>query len=87
MLMTNRNDSRLRMDAAERTRVIRHRIVHSIMAGAIAALVAFAVIKGLRPSMFEDRVDRVVEQCTKTGLAVFALALLLSLSRDGRIEQ
>ena len=68
-------------DETERTHRARRLIVRSIVAGAFAALLMFAGIKSLRPALFEDRSDRVVEQCAKTGLAVFAFTLLITLAR------
>jgi hypothetical protein len=58
----------------------RRLIVRSLVAGTLAALLVFALIQGLRPALFEDRADRVLEQCVKTGLSVFALSLLVSLA-------
>ena len=52
------------------------------MVGMAAALITLVLIKVYRPYIFEGRTDRVVEQCTKTGLAAFSFALLISLARD-----
>jgi len=60
----------------------RRRIVRSLVAGVLAALLVWALIKGAHPAMFEGREDRVLEQCLKTGLAVFAFTLLYALARD-----
>jgi hypothetical protein len=60
----------------------RRRILRSVGAGALAALLVWALIKGAHPAMFEGREDRVLEQCLKTGLAVFAFTLLYALARD-----
>jgi hypothetical protein len=52
------------------------------VAGVLAALLVWALIKGAQPALFEGREDRVLEQCLKTGLAVFAFTLLYALARD-----
>lgn len=59
-------------------------IFRAMVAGVVVALVVFALIKGFRPALFEDRADRIVEQCVKTGLSVFAFSLLLSLAAAHR---
>ena len=59
-------------------------IIRSILIGVAVALLTFVVIKVSRPSIFEDRADRVYEQCTKTGMAAFAFTLLGSLARRQR---
>jgi hypothetical protein len=63
-------------------RPARRRILRSILAGGVAALLVWATIKGAQPALFEGREDRVLEQCLKTGLAVFAFTLLYTLARD-----
>jgi hypothetical protein len=59
-------------------------IKRSILAGVTVALLTLVIIKATGPSIFEDRADRVYEQCTKTGLAVFSFTLLVALARRQR---
>ena len=74
--------SRLPDLAASRMHPVRRRVLRALVVGGVVALLMLAVIKTVRPLIFEGRTDLVVEQCFKTGAAAFAFALLIFQARE-----